>query len=188
MDAMSIGAQPGVIETRFRALLDDMDAPRILELGTRRWDTDPTHHGRWCPEGAEHVKADITEGEDVDVVTDAHCLIDTFGTDAFDAAIAVAVWEHLERPWIAASELAHVCKRGAPAIIVTHQTFPLHGYPSDHFRFSAEAMKTLFGPPLWASCDVEYRYPCQIVPPPEVTRWNTNAEAYLNVEALAVVA
>jgi 2-polyprenyl-3-methyl-5-hydroxy-6-metoxy-1,4-benzoquinol methylase len=45
----------------------------------------------------------------------------------FDALVAVAVFEHLERPWIAAKEVARVLKPGGFAYVSTHQTFPLHG-------------------------------------------------------------
>lgn len=184
-DAMAIGTTTPSLEARFVDRLQRLDAPRVLELGTMRWEADrPTHHARWLPPGTEHVMGDVLAGPDVHAVCDAHHL--PWPDQTFDAAIAVAIWEHLVRPWVAADELARVLRPGGAAIVVTHQTFPLHGYPHDYFRFSTEALASLFAPPAWESCDTAYAYPCAIVPGPEVTRWNPAAEAFLNVEALAV--
>ena len=36
-------------------------------------------------------------------------------------------------------------KVGGLIYIQTHQSFPLHGYPHDYFRFSREALASLFG-------------------------------------------
>lgn len=159
--------------------------PKVLELGTKRQHGFPTHHEDWMPEGARLVMSDFEPGEDVDVVADAHDL-EAFKTCEFDAFIAVSTWEHLARPWIAAEQAARVLKPGGILYVATHQSFPLHGYPSDYFRFSVDAMKVLFGAPLFESCEASYAYPAKIVPPPEVTRWNTVAPVYLNVEAFAV--
>jgi SAM-dependent methyltransferase len=176
------------IEQRFIGHLHEMAQTRdvkVLELGTLRWESDrPTHHAEWLPANAEHVMSDVAAGQDVDVVADAHDL-EPFKTAWFDAVIAVSVWEHLSRPWIAAEALSRVLKPGGIAYIATHQTFPIHGYPSDFFRFSDKAMEVLFGPPHFAECQAGYAYPCRIMPPPEVTRWNNAAEAYLNVECFS---
>ena len=163
--------------------LGQLTAPRVLELGTLQ--SEPgrsTHHAAWLPEGSTHVKSDIEAGPDVDVVADAHDLESVFGREAFDVLIAVSVWEHLERPWIAARELHAIMYEGAIAYICTHQTFPIHAYPSDFFRFSDDGLAALFD---WAGFEVlakSYAYPCTIVPPPEITVWNPAAPAFLNVD------
>ncbi len=36
-------------------------------------------------------------------------------------------------------------KVGGLLYIQTHQSFPLHGYPNDYFRFSQDALASLFG-------------------------------------------
>lgn len=154
--------------------------PDVLELGTRRWEDRPTHHAAWVPVLGSHVMSDVTEGTDVDVVADAHDLA-PFGDGSFDAVIAVSVWEHLARPWIAAQAVARVLRPGGLAYIATHQTFPIHGYPSDYFRFSTEALDLLFTDAGLTMLGVGYCYPCKIQPGPEVTRWNSAAPAFLNV-------
>jgi SAM-dependent methyltransferase len=167
-------------EQAFKTRLGDMGSPRILELGTRRWEADrPTHHKAWRPE-ASWTFSDFLDGIDVDVVADAHDLA-PFADGCFDAFVAVSVWEHLRRPWIAARAAARVLRTGGIAFVCTHQTFPLHGYPDDYFRFSAEALAGIFDDAGFATMEAGYQYPSQIVPPPEVTRWNKAAPNFLNV-------
>lgn len=154
--------------------------PRVLELGTLRWGADPSHHRDRAPEGSTYVMTDVEAGRDVDVVADAHDLA-TFPDQSFDAVIAVSVWEHLARPWIAAQAVARVMKPGAVLYIDTHQSFPIHGYPHDYFRFSDIALALLFEDAGLETVGTEYKFPAKIVPPKEVTRWNPAAPVFLNV-------
>ena len=168
-------------ERTFREAVDRMEFPRVLELGTLRWEAAlPTHHSHWVPHASEFVMSDVEAGTDVDVVADAHTMSAEINGQ-FNAIIAVSVWEHLQRPWIAARELASLLKKGGHAFVCTHQTFPLHGYPHDYFRFSREALMTIFEDPGLVTVSAGYQYPVRIIPPAEVTRWNEGAEAYLNV-------
>lgn len=173
------------VSNRFREEVSKLQAPRVLEIGTMRQHDAPTHHAAWLPEGSTHIKSDIEMGLDVDVVADAHTLT-PFADAEFDAFIAVSTWEHLERPWVAAEQAARVLKPGGLLYVATHQTFPIHGYPYDYFRFSDMAMKVLFGPPLFSYVEAEYQYPAVITPPKQVTRWNTAAPAFLNVDCFAI--
>lgn len=186
-DPMSISNSPmhGSAEVAFRTELADLWCPKVLELGTMRSNPSfPTHHAEWLPEGTTHVMSDAFEGLDVDIVADAHDLA-PFGDEEFDAVIAVSVWEHLERPWVAAEAVHRVLKKGGLVYIATHQTFPIHGYPSDYFRFSVEAMNVLFGGPKFTNFQGNYMFPCKIIPPPEVARWNPGAPSFLNVECFS---
>jgi SAM-dependent methyltransferase len=161
-----------------------MVAPEVLEIGTRRWESNrPTHHQEWVPDTARYVMSDFMDGLDVDVVADAHTL-EPFDDHSFDAFVAVSVWEHLERPWVAAQQVARVLRPGGIALIATHQTFPIHGYPSDYFRFSDRALALLFTDAGMETVVSTHLYPCRIIPPPEVTRWNAAAPAFLNVEGV----
>ncbi len=173
--------------------LDAMDRPRVIEVGTLRSDPEfPTHHTAWAPHGT-WLRTDAYPGQDVDEVVDAHRLSEELALDhnpdaahLFDAYVACSVFEHLRRPWLAMGEAAAVVRPGGLVYVQTHQTFPLHGYPSDYFRFSAEALAGIMEDAGLDVLHVGYLYPCRIIPPAEVTRWNTAAdvEAWLNVEAL----
>lgn len=183
-DVMGIGAGADGIAGRFVELLHGCWSPRILELGTLRWEADrPTHHRDWAPHASEYVMSDVAAGTDVDVVADAHDLA-PFADASFDVLIAVSVWEHLARPWVAAEQVARVLRPDGLAYVCTHQTFPVHGYPSDYFRFSDRALDGIFVDAGLTSVAVGYAYPAQIIPPPEVTRWNRAAPAWLNVAGI----
>lgn len=178
------------ISERAQTLCSELRSPaRVLELGTKRSQADrPTHHADWLPEGVEHVMSDFEDGLDVDVLADCHQLDDVFDAASFDAVLAASVWEHLERPWIAADQLAHVTRPGGFVWVATHQTFPVHGYPSDYFRFSDVALASLFRDELWTDVRAGYSGPCQIIPPPDVaaTNWNPKAPCWLHVGVVAV--
>lgn len=186
IDPMCIGA--GTPETEqlprsFINLMRPITEPRILELGTLRWEADlPTHHTSWIPDG-QWTRSDLTAGTDVDITSDAHNL-NEFEDGSFDGLVAVSVWEHLARPWIAAHAVARVLKPGGRAYICTHHTFPLHGYPNDYFRFSIEALSLLFTDAgLWIT-EAGYSYPGKLIPPPEITRWSDTAPCPLNVAVI----
>lgn len=177
-----------------RCVLDVGQGARVLELGTKRSDPSfPTHHAEWAPD-ARWTKSDFEDGQDVDKVADAHFLQEVFSPQAFDFVLAVATWEHLRWPWLAAESAWQVLaarnylqnpSRGL-CYVVTHQTFPIHGYPSDYFRFTTEGLASCMEWGGFKTLKTGYQYPAQIVPPSEVTRWNGAAEAFLNVEWLGV--
>jgi len=169
---------PGMFYDRLRA----MSSPSVLEMGTLRWEESrPTHHKDEVPNAGMYVMTDVAPGTDVDIVSDAHTMSKDLAGMKFDAIISVSVWEHLKRPWVAANELAECLKPGGFAMVMTHQTFPVHGYPDDYFRFSDMAMNVLFEDAGLVTIESGYEYPCKIVPPKEVTRWNTAAPSFLNV-------
>jgi SAM-dependent methyltransferase len=115
---------------------------------------------------SNYVMADVDTGADVDAVADLHALPQDWA-GRFDALVAVAVFEHLERPWIAAKEVARVLKPGGFAYVSTHQTFPLHGYPSDFFRFSKEALALIFKDAGLHVAEVGYEHRAKITAPNE---------------------
>ena len=127
----------------FIASISNAPNARILELGTKQ--SIPgrsTHHKDWAPQ-ANWTLTDLEHGGDVDVVADAHKLDQAFPASSFDAVISSATFEHLQRPWIATQAIARILKPGGLLYIGTHQSFPLHAYPHDYWRFSTEALRTL---------------------------------------------
>lgn len=118
----------------------------VLEMGTKRSNPEfSTMHRSWAAEDAAYVCTDLEMGMDVDVAVDAHELSNAFPSNNFDAVISVSVFEHLQRPWIVAHELAKVLKPGGELMVYTHFAFPIHGYPCDYFRFTKEGLETLCG-------------------------------------------
>lgn len=172
--------------------LSRQDSPRVLELGTRRWN--PSRPGGHraeilaaCP-SASYLGCDLLAGDDVDLVADAHHLTDRVEPASLDALLVPYVLEHLERPWLAAAQFALALRPGGRVLVNTHQTFPLHGYPDDYFRFSDKAMRVLFGDDAWSVLECGYEFPCKVIPVTnrvQVRGWNFEAESWLNVDLYA---
>ena len=102
-------------------------------------------HRDWVPHAAEFLGTDIEAGADVDIVADLHRLSEVVGEERFDVILSASTFEHLKYPTVAAHELMKALKVGGLIYVQTHQAYPLHGYPHDYFRFSREALASLFG-------------------------------------------
>ena len=155
------------------ALIPD---PVIAELGTRRWNPDfsTVMNKEFVPHSAKAICMDFQDGTDVDEVLSVYNLSKKY-ENYFDGIICMAMFEHLEFPWIAADEIIKALKTGGLTHIMTVQTFPLHGYPNDFYRFSVESLRSLFGKLEILSC--EYDYPCKIIS----DHLGTQENAFLNV-------
>jgi SAM-dependent methyltransferase len=177
---------PNHVRDTFFQNLATIEKPKVLELGTLQWQEGvSTHHGELLPGDAIHIKCDIEAGSDVDIVSDAHDLA-AFEDGEFDAFIAIWVWEHLRKPWIAADAVARILKSGGLVFIQTCHTFPVHGYPSDYCRWTDKGLEALFDVPFWQNQQSCLTMPCVIKPPEQLTGWNEAAPAYLNVSLSAV--
>ena len=180
------------ILTRFSALVAETRPASVLEIGTlQAIPGRPTHHQSvfpWVPR-SDYVMADVQAGQDVDVVADLHGLPQEWA-GRFGAFVAMAVFEHLERPWIAAREVARVLAPGGLFLVGTHQCFPLHGFPQDFFRFSKEALSLIFADAGLEILEASYSERCKIVPPDSIVlphlvdSWNANYPSYVMVSAL----
>ncbi len=87
---------------------------------------------------------DILEGENVDIVGDAHELSKYVPHNSLDAIYSVSVFEHIFMPWKVALEMNKVLKIGGTALIHSHQSIGIHDAPWDFWRFSDEAWKAIF--------------------------------------------
>ena len=160
-----------------------MKDPEMLELGTRRSNPEKsTEHSKDFKTYANYLKTDIQNGIDVDFVCDVHELSRYF-SETFDAILSSSTFEHLIKPWVAAEELCKCLKTGGLVFVQTHQTFPLHSYPGDYFRFSKEALASLFDFQDIEIIKCGYEFPAVIHSKraPETK----DAEAWLNVHILA---
>lgn len=156
-----------------------MHEPRILELGTRRSDPDKsTRHDDLISNAGEFIGTDFQDGIDVDVVADVHVLSEVFGEKTFDIVLSFSTLEHIKYPHVAAHEIMKTLKVGGLLFIQTHQTFPLHSFPSDYFRFSVDALANLFGTRMgFVVLGTEYQFPVEI----HSDELGILNDAYLNV-------
>jgi SAM-dependent methyltransferase len=154
--------------------------PSILLCGAKPWPGSfQTDHRKHC-QRADWTTTDIESGDGVDIVGDLQSLHKT--TDLrFDGIFCPAVLEHIERPWVAMYAMGQLLKPGGVLHIQTHQTFPLHGYPHDYYRFSVPALNSLcFDAGLHVLAS-GYDGPCTITPNGECAVWNPLATSFLNV-------
>jgi SAM-dependent methyltransferase len=176
----------------FLERLAEGPALSVLELGTRAWNGNPPKHHRekilTANSLADWWSVDLLDGEGVGIVCDAHQLSGRFPRAHFDAAIAVDVLEHCRRPWEVADQLALVLRPGAWLYVHVPQTFPVHGYPGDYWRFTTDALRELFAPDRgWWAVATRHLRLCKVVPLVNDTggTWNFEAPAWLGAEILA---
>lgn len=180
----SIAAGPEQF-TAFSRWLADLDHGTVLELGTRKVDGRPSTLRRdWVPSSNRYIASDFQAGDDVDVVADVESLSETFPVGTIDAVIACSVFEHIRRPWIAAEEIGKVLRPGGRVFIQTHNCFPIHAHPFDYWRFTREALESLFSDDLgftnrWSW----YDFPAAIVSARDPVA--AGLQAFLNVSLLA---
>jgi SAM-dependent methyltransferase len=82
----------------------------------------------------------------VDLVLNAENLTAHFGLAAFDVVICTEMMEHVENWKSVSDELKNVLAPGGLLIVTTRsEGFPVHGYPSDHWRYTTEDLGAMFG-------------------------------------------
>lgn len=153
---------------------------KVLELGTKRWGAQSTHHRDLFPTDCDFTMTDYLDGDDVDVVSDAHDFKE-FSDNTFEGVYSASTFEHIQYPWVAAAALFRIIRPGGWLYVATHQTFPVHGYPFDYTRWTDAGLSSLF---QWVGFDIEgseMTDQCVITPPENITVWDTNAPAYLGV-------
>jgi hypothetical protein len=160
----SHGEGEGERERAFKARCAELTAPSVLELGTRQSVAGrSTMHRDWVPHAAEYLGSDFEDGADVDIVADVHRLTAVTGPERFDVIISCSTFEHLKYPTLAAHELMKALRVGGLLFVQTHQSFPIHSFPSDYFRFSREALAGLFGTTMgFEVMATGYDFPAQI--------------------------
>ena len=157
---------------------------RILQLGAR---SVPARSGRLpLPRRLLHgtvIGLDIHPGPLVDVVGDAHRISCMLREKSIDSVVSAAVLEHVAAPWVVAAEINRVLKPGGLTYHHVPSAWPPHAQPNDFWRFSAAALRVLFGPEtgfeVLAAADGG---PATLLPGPE---WR---QKFLNMPTLPVFA
>lgn len=144
-------------ELAFFSAMHAMLEPKVLEIGSRARSGNSKNAA--LPADVRYVGFDIADGENVDVVGDAHFLAEKLPEGHFDFVFSISTFEHLMMPWKVAIELNKVMKMGGMAFIHSHQTWPVHDAPWDFYRFSKFGWHGLFnhftGFEVISSCHAE---------------------------------
>jgi hypothetical protein len=129
-------------------LIEHFNRPgmRVLEVGSRNV-TGTNFRKNF--NHASYFGFDFYEGENVDIVGDAHKLSNYFSNqEKFDLIFSSAVFEHLHMPWVAAYEIQKMLKVGGYVFIETHFSFSSHERPWHFFQFSDMGLRALFNDSL----------------------------------------
>jgi SAM-dependent methyltransferase len=130
------------IMTIARKALSDagLSSGTMLEIGGR---ANPCH--KEFP-GFSYSALDIAEQPDSPVpvtvadITDCPHIAD----DSLDFVFSLDVFEHIDKPWRAASEITRILRPGGVTMHSTLFAWRYHPCPIDYWRFSAEGLKSLF--------------------------------------------
>ncbi|MDO8589668.1 MAG: methyltransferase domain-containing protein [bacterium] len=95
-----------------------------------------------APQTSEYITFDMVPGEYIDVVGDA--LKPPFPDNSFDTVISTQMLEHVEKPWVVASEIRRILKPGGICILTAPFWVPYHADPHDYFRYTKEGLESLF--------------------------------------------
>jgi SAM-dependent methyltransferase len=125
---------------------------RILEIGGRA-----NPYETWFP-GFEYTILDLEEtapGVIHGDITDCP----EIESASFDAVISVDVFEHIDRPWLAAPEIARILRPGGFTYHSTLFSWRYHPCPIDYWRYTPQALTFLFADldPMHADFDTVER-------------------------------
>lgn len=119
-------------------------AARTLVVGSKSYNGKPDRRDLYqCAFGV-----DLFEGDGVDLVHDMEqALPESAGM--FDHVDCVSVLEHVRRPWKMAETIEAAMKPQATILVSVPFVWRIHGYPSDLWRMTAEALEVLFPSVHW---------------------------------------
>lgn len=143
----------------------------VLETGSKQYNRNVSYDyrsllGHLTP----YVGTDLAAGDGVDVVADLTADFDALPAalrqTKFGTIICMSVMEHVRDVYKFAANLRRLLADDGVAFVSVPWVWRFHGYPSDYWRFSPEALKFLLEP--WAlnesaSC-LSYQQPGNFAP------------------------
>ena len=112
---------------------------RVLEIGGRLHP-----RGHVFGPGFDYTNLDLQHSDEHTIVgnitacpeiADAH----------YDVVLSVDVFEHLDRPWLAADEITRILAPGGLSYTSTLFSWRYHPCPIDYYRYTPDALAFLFG-------------------------------------------
>ena len=92
--------------------------------------------------GEHIINVDLFNYKNVDIVTDLKSM--SVKSASADAALSVAVLEHVDNPEVAIAETARVLKKGGECFFTTPFVFGFHASPYDFTRWTHEGLRKMF--------------------------------------------
>jgi SAM-dependent methyltransferase len=94
------------------------------------------------PDDARVVCVDIEDGPGVDLVADAHDMVDV-ADNSVDCVLTISTLEHVRYPAKVVSEIHRILKPGGLVYVNVPFMFPFHADPDDYYRFSTHGIEVL---------------------------------------------
>jgi hypothetical protein len=122
-------------------VVDRLDlAQPIVEFGSRQVEAGQRNDLRPLFAGREFIGTDLRAGPGVDRIEDLRGL--NFGDGEVGTALCLDTLEHCADPLAAGRELRRVVSPAAGTLLVSSvMLMPIHGYPSDYWRFTPEGLR-----------------------------------------------
>ncbi len=89
----------------------------------------------------EYIGCDARQGLGVDKVLDIHSI--DVATNSVGSIICIDTFEHVEFFWKGMEEFHRILKEDGVLLLTSVMKFPIHDHPSDYWRFTPEALKSL---------------------------------------------
>jgi len=132
--------RPQRIADHFSKILADagITSGKVLEIGGR---ANPM--SKYLAPGFEYLHLDMAEtGPGVVIADITDC--PQLETGSFDVILSIDVFEHINRPWLAASEISRLLRPGGVAYTSTIFAWRYHPCPIDYWRFTPACLSYLF--------------------------------------------
>lgn len=114
---------------------------RTLIVGSRVYGKKEDRRKRY----ADAVGVDMQAGDGVDVVFDLELPeARTALLPKFDHVECLSVLEHVQRPWLMAETIEALMNPGATLLVYVPFVWRQHGYPSDYWRLTPQALDIIF--------------------------------------------
>ena len=92
-----------------------------------------------------YTGTDMREGNNIDVVVNAHELLTKFQPESFDVVCCFDTFEHDDKFWESWSQIKQVVKRGGYILLgMPGRYTPLHEHPGDFWRFMPGSLDLFF--------------------------------------------
>lgn len=95
--------------------------------------------------GIKYTGLDMRDGENVDVVLNAHDMKKKFRNQQFDMVCCFDTLEHDDKFWVTVANCRWVLKKGGYLLIgVPGRNCPLHEHPGDYWRFMENGVRSFY--------------------------------------------
>ena len=130
---------------RFAASL--MPSARVLDAGAGEGRHRQYFHRQ------SYIATDLAIGDRTWNYSGLDCVADLlhlpYKANSFDAAISIVTLEHVTDPAAVLSEMARVCRPGAPLLLVVPHDWEVHQHPHDYWRFTRFGVRMLLEKTGW---------------------------------------